>query len=147
MTGVPGARGANSGDREQYDGERSLHACGPFGIAIGRTPAGVLCVALRNVVRVVLTDRRLCGVRKPTAIARLLGAKERLEFAVTLADIVAIDLRSVAGAKALWVQHRQGGEIRHVTFAAALCLHRQIDRLRETLAPMVAASSFAVKEE
>ena len=80
--------------------ERPLYAFGPLGVAIGRTPPGVLRIVLRNLVRVVLTDHRLCGVRKPPFIARLFGASEKLAFEVPLRDIVSVDVRFVAAAKA-----------------------------------------------
>ena len=91
MSGLPrGKTVLPPGDRLPAGAERLLHAFGPLGVAIGRTPPGVFRVVLRNMVRVVLTDRRLYGVRRPPWIARVFGAKERLEFEVPLPEIASV---------------------------------------------------------
>jgi hypothetical protein len=89
---------------------------------------------LRNVIEVVLTDQRLCGVWQPKLFAFALGRKKgQVYFSIPLASIVAAELTGLAAARVLCLRYREGEAAKELSIAAALGLHQHVEQLHQRL--------------
>jgi hypothetical protein len=114
--------------------ELTLHRFGPMGISIRSGPPGVFRFSQRNVIEVVLTNRRLCGVWKPGCVfwpfARRRG---QLAFQVGASEILGVEVQDLLATKVVVVRYRQADADHVVSIEAALGCHQHAERLAELL--------------
>ena len=96
-------------------------------------------------IEIVLTDRRVCGLRNPS-VARMLSSARRGEmfFQVPLADVVAMERLSFMGRTVVWLKWREGAGFKEVSIEAGLGLGQDIQRFHQLLDPMLKARPAAV---
>jgi hypothetical protein len=104
-------------------GETVVYAFGPLGVGVSRARPGLFVVTRQNCTRIVLTDRRLLGIRQMPAF---FGIRHRQEtggapvFEVPLAEIASIERADYLLQKALWIRYRGPERLRGVGIEAGL---------------------------
>jgi hypothetical protein len=120
--------------RPQPGPERELCSFGPMGISISHARPGLFAWSTRNLTRVVLTDRRLYGIRQPPLVLRILGGGgQRALFDIPLASIVSIERADFAANRACWIEYRSGRERKGVSITARVLCHEPLRRCEEIL--------------
>lgn len=114
--------------------EETLYRFGSFGVGITFGRPGLFKWTKNNIIEVVLTNFRLCGVWNPS-IARTFFSSKRGEvfFQIPLSEIVAFEPINFLANRCLWIQYREGAEMKEVTIECALGFHDRIDHLRQLL--------------
>ncbi|MFH1176181.1 MAG: zinc ribbon domain-containing protein [Acidobacteriota bacterium] len=119
--------------------EQTLYRYGPMGISIqfGGRP-GVFRKAWQNVVEVVLTNQRLCGLRRHSVFfLRHRGKDGELVFNVPWNAVVAYKAGEMLVNKTLWVQYREGEALKEVSIIAAALRHQHVQRSLEIMSSLV----------
>jgi len=109
--------------------EQELLRFGPFGVSIARKRPGVFVPVMKNCTEVVVTDRRLIGLRKPGCLAPLLGCGSGPTFDVPWTEVMAAERADFLGNRAIWFQYRSGGQTAELAVIAALTCHAALERL------------------
>jgi hypothetical protein len=115
--------------------EQVLYRCGPMGVGVSFARPGLWVWTQRNNTEVVVTDRRLCGVRTLPAwfFARRRKEAGKVVFNVPYAAVVAMERADYLANRALWLAYREGGATREVAIEAGLLWHDVVARLEELL--------------
>ncbi|HOG29533.1 MAG TPA: zinc ribbon domain-containing protein [Vicinamibacterales bacterium] len=124
----------------QQPEERELLRFGSFGVGITYGRPALFAWTRWNMIEVVLTDRRVCGLQS-SLIARMLLSSRRgeLAFQVPLADVVAMERLKVAARTAVYLKWREGAAFKEVSIEGGLGCSDHILRLHELLEQLLKA--------
>ena len=125
--------------------EGELHRFGSFGVGITFGRPALFRWTKSNMIEVVLTDRRIRFVWKPSIIRMFVSSKRgRTYFEVPLADIAGMELLTFLGRKVVWLKWRDGAAFREVSIEGAFGRGPDILRLHQLLGALLQARPVAV---
>lgn len=105
-----------------------------MGFSISFARPGMFAWSVRNCTKIVLTDRRIRGLRQSIGLLRLLrGRGGEPVFDVALTDIVSIERVDFAANKGLWIRYRSGAESKEVSITASALCHPQLFEIERLL--------------
>jgi hypothetical protein len=130
---------------EQTGQERELLRFGAFGVGITFARPAIFAWTKYNMIEVVLTDRRVCGIWNPSIVRTFMSSKRgQFYFQVPIADVVGTELLTYLGRKVVWLKWREGAGFREVSIEASIGLGANIERLHQLLGPLLSARPAAV---
>jgi hypothetical protein len=109
-----------------------------MGISITFGRPGAFAWAKKNVTRVLLTDRRLCGVKKRALLLGLAGGGGETLFDVPLASVTALEMVNYLANKALYIRYSTPTGPKEVSVVASLLLHGDVVRLHQLMTDLTA---------
>lgn len=122
----------------QQGQEQVLYRFGPMGIGITFGRPGVFKMAWQNVTEVIVTDQRLCGVRRNSAIfLRHRGKEGELLFNVPYSAVSALEPVSFLANRAVWLRYHEAGQAKEVSIIGSMLTYQHIQRTVALLARLV----------
>ncbi len=120
--------------------ENQILRFGSFGVGVTFGRPSLFRWSKSNTHEIVLTDRRILLVRKPS-VARTLFARKRgrVDLDVPLADILETKRLTFFGRPVVWLKWREGEKTREVSIDGTLGLGAEVVRLHERLEALIAA--------
>lgn len=120
--------------------EQELLRFGSFGVGITFGRPSLFRWTKSNRHEVVLTDRRILIVRKPS-IARAIFSRKRggIDLEVPLADVVKTERLSFLGRPVVWLEWRKGAGTREVSIEGAFGRGADVVRFQDLLEALLAA--------
>jgi hypothetical protein len=145
LAAAPAAPTPASPAAEPAGQERELHRFGAFGVGITFGRPALFAWTKYNMIEVVLTDRRVCGIWNPSIARTFMSSKRgQFYFQVPIADVVGMELIPFLGRKVVWLKWREGAGFKEVSIEGTIGLNANIERLHQLLGPLLSARPAAV---
>ena len=114
--------------------ERELYSFGPLGVRICFSRPSMLALSFLNMIRIVLTDKRIYGFPKGSlAPTRLLPFKSSAQFQVPYETIRATEQISFGFQKGVWIQYLEEGKLKEVSVLCSPVNSHHISKTYELL--------------
>jgi hypothetical protein len=125
--------------------EQELLRFGSFGVGITFARPALFAWTKYNVIEVVLTDRRVCGVWNPSVARAFVSSKRgQLNFQVPLADVASMELITFMRRKVVWLKWREGAGFKEVSIEGGLGRGADVQRLHQLLENLLKSLPTAV---
>lgn len=102
--------------------EKELYTFGPMGVRLCFGRPGLFKTTIRNITKIVLTDKQINGVPK----GRFPFFKDKAGFQVPYNNIVAIEQTGFFLNKALWIQYREAETTKEISI---ICDAQHVSRM------------------
>jgi hypothetical protein len=114
--------------------ERELYSFGPLGVRICFSRPSMFAWTIRNMTKIVLTDKRIYGFPKGSlAPTKLLPFKSSAQFQVPYETILATEQISFGFQKGVWIQYREEGKLKEVSIQCSPINSYHISKTYELL--------------
>jgi hypothetical protein len=120
--------------------ERELQRFGAFGVGITFGRPSLWRWTKFDMIEIVLTDRRVCGVWNPSISRTFVSARRgQLFFQVPLADVVAMEPLKFLGKTVVWLKWRDGAGFKEVSIQGSLGKGPDVTRLHHLIEDLLKA--------